>query len=101
VNLQSAGDGYGTSGLSQTDVTDYRELGSFSHVPLCPNQWTDGNVFDAPFDLEVRVVDRRGLTVTRSLRVVPRCSEAGQSGDACRCLCAPTPDRALCDRVAE
>jgi hypothetical protein len=82
VNLQRDTDGFGTSGAVYTNIADYRELGSFAHIPLCPNQWAQQDLFDGSFELDVRVVDRGGRTATRVVRVVPRCSEA-----KCQCIC--------------
>jgi hypothetical protein len=87
VNLRPEAGGFGTSGAALTDTRDYRALGSYAHLPLCPNQWAERDVFDAPFELEVKVVDRDDRTATQAVVITPRCSEPGELGAACRCLC--------------
>ncbi|MBX3224917.1 MAG: hypothetical protein KF795_30655 [Labilithrix sp.] len=88
VNLRREPDGWGTTGRgTTTNIEDSAEIGDYSNIPLCPNQWADQDVFDVGFELEVVVTDRRKKTATRKITVVPRCAEPGDKETACRCLC--------------
>lgn len=86
INLNGGRDGWGTSGSVTTNVADVGAISNFSNIPLCPNQWSDVNVFDVPYEVEMTVKDRRGKTATVKVGVVPRCSEPGKEA-GCRCLC--------------
>lgn len=86
VNLNPTGDGWGTTGSASTDVTDVGAISNFSNIPLCTNQWSDRDVFDVPYELEVTLTDRRSKTVTAKIQVVPRCAEPDKE-QGCRCLC--------------
>lgn len=88
VNLRKEQDGWGTTGRgTTTNLEDATEIGDYSNVPLCPNQWADQDVFDQPFELEVQVIDRRKKTATAKIMVTPRCAEPGAKETGCRCLC--------------
>jgi hypothetical protein len=89
VNLRREPDGFGTTGRgTKTNIEDSAEIGDYSNIPLCPNQWADEDVFDRPYDLEVEVVDRQQKKkVVKTIGVVPRCAEPGAKETACRCLC--------------
>lgn len=88
VNLRREPDGWGTTGRgTTTNIEDSAEIGDYSNIPLCPNQWAEQNVFDARFELEVIITDRRKKTATKKITVVPRCAEPGEKELACRCLC--------------
>jgi hypothetical protein len=88
VNLRREPDGWGTTGRgTTTKLEDSAEIGDYSNVPLCPNQWADQDVFDVPFELEVIIVDRLKKTISKKINVTPRCSEPGEKMKACRCLC--------------
>ncbi|MBX3263405.1 MAG: hypothetical protein KIS78_13095 [Labilithrix sp.] len=88
VNLRREPDGWGTTGRgTTTNIEDSAEIGDYSNIPLCPNQWADQDVFDVSFELEVVVTDRRKKTTTKKIAVVPRCAEPGDKETACRCLC--------------
>jgi len=88
VNLRKEADGWGTTGRgAETDIGSSDQIGDYSNIPLCPNQWAEQNVFDLPFELEVQIKDRRGKMATRKLNVTPRCAEPGEKETACRCLC--------------
>ena len=88
VNLRREPDGWGTTGRgTTTNIEDSAEIGDYSNVPLCPNQWADQDIFDQRFELEVVITDRRKKTTTKKIEVVPRCSEPGEKAIACRCLC--------------
>lgn len=87
LNLNPTGDGWGTTGTPTTDLADVAAISNFANVPICPNQWADTDAFDQPFEIEVRVTDRGGRKVTKTMRVVPRCAEA-QNAAECTCICA-------------
>ncbi len=88
VNLQREPDGWGTTGQGTTaNIEDSAAIGDYSNVPLCPNEWADVDVFDQPFEVEVRVTDRSKKTATKVIKVTPRCAEPGAKETACRCLC--------------
>ncbi len=86
VNLQRAADGYGVTGTGNTDVTSDVAIAAYSNVPVCPNQWSDESVFDAEYELEVKVTDHAGKRGGATIRVIPRCAEPARAAQ-CRCLC--------------
>lgn len=88
VNLRRDADGWGSTGKGvSTDLESADDIGNYSNVPLCPNQWAEQDIFDQPFELEVQVKDRRGKTATAKITVTPRCAEPGSKLASCRCLC--------------
>lgn len=88
VNLRKEPDGWGTTGQGTiTNIEDSAAIGDYSNIPVCPNQWADVDVFDQPFELEVVVQDRRKKTMTKVIKVTPRCAEPGEKETACKCLC--------------
>jgi hypothetical protein len=88
VNLRREPDGWGTTGRgTATNIEDSAEIGDYSNIPLCPNQWADQDVYDKGFELEVVITDRLKKTITKKINVVPRCAEPGEKETACRCLC--------------
>ncbi len=88
VNLRREPDGWGVTGRgTTTNIEDAAEIGDYSNIPLCPNQWAEHDVFDVPFELEVTITDRGKKTLTKKIRVTPRCAEPGEKETACRCLC--------------
>jgi len=78
INLQIAEDGYG-----QSDVTD---IFTFANIASCPNQWSDQDLMDVPYELTVSLTDKDDRNVTHVLQVFPRCNEPGQV-EACLCQC--------------
>jgi len=78
VNLQIAPDGYGQSDIGDTF--------SFANIPVCPNQWSDQDIMDAPYELTISLTDKDGRKSTKVLQVTPRCDEPGQVG-GCHCQC--------------
>ena len=88
VNLRREPDGWGTTGRgTSTNIEDSAEIGDYSNIPLCPNQWADQDIYDKGFELEVVITDRLKKTTTKKINVVPRCAEPGEKEVACRCLC--------------
>lgn len=86
VNLQRAADGYGVTGLGNTDVTSDVAIAAYSNVPLCPNQWSDESIFDHEYELEVVVTDKGGRRGGAKITVTPRCSEPEREPQ-CKCFC--------------
>lgn len=78
INLLPASDGWGES-----DATDYS---SFSNVPVCPNEWSKTNVYGTEYQLELTLADRGGRSITRKLKVTPRCAEPDRLAE-CMCMC--------------
>lgn len=78
VNLQPEPDGWGAS----LDA----DISSFSNVPLCPNQWSDADLFGSEFLLTVSLQDRAGRRASKSLRIEPQCAEPEFEAE-CRCIC--------------
>jgi hypothetical protein len=78
INLQIATDGYGQS--------DIGEIFTFANISACPNQWSDQDLMDAPYELTVSLTDVDGRKVTKVLQVTPRCNEPGQIS-GCVCIC--------------
>lgn len=78
VNLTPTNDGFAQS--LDTDIS------SFANVPTCPNSWSTSDVFDQTYSLELTIVDRTGNKTTKTMHVVPRCSEPGRETE-CRCIC--------------
>ncbi len=88
VNLRREEDGWGATGKGiSTDLASADDIGNYSNIPLCPNQWADQDVFDQTFELEVQIQDRRGKKASAKIDVVPRCAEPGTKLTSCRCLC--------------
>lgn len=84
VNLDPTEDGWGQS--------DAGDISTFSNIPVCPNNWSDQDVFDQTFGLEMRVKDKDGKEGSAVLNVVPRCNEVktvdGQDLQKdCLCIC--------------
>ncbi len=84
VNLNPTGDGWGTTAPATPSVS--AALASYSNVSACPNQWASTDVFDHEFQLEVTLTDRRKRTMTKTIKVTPRCNEAVRVVE-CKCLC--------------
>lgn len=78
VNLKPTPEGYAES--------DPEDISTFSNIPACPNQWSDQDVFDKPYELTVSLTDRDKRKATVVVNIVPRCDEAGLEG-ACKCIC--------------
>lgn len=88
VNLKRQDDGYGVAGMGTgSNIADSAEIGDYSNVPLCPNQWASKDIYDQPFELELLVTDRNRKTMSKKITVTPRCAEPGEKETACRCLC--------------
>ncbi|MDP9151736.1 MAG: hypothetical protein M3O36_17575 [Myxococcota bacterium] len=85
INLIPTGDGWGQSGV--VDATHGAAISNFANVPVCPNQWASGNVYDQPYRLEVTVEDRQGARkLTKFAQVTPVCAEPANAAQ-CSCIC--------------
>jgi hypothetical protein len=73
INLDVGADGWGQS----------RGFSSFANVPVCPNQWSQTDIFGNEYELSVTVTDRLGHTGSALRHVVPACP----SGSECTCIC--------------
>jgi hypothetical protein len=78
INLAPDDAGYGTS----TDAV----IATFSNIPVCPNQWSNTDTFDNPYELDVTLTERGGRTAEQKMKVVPRCAEPDKEKE-CVCLC--------------
>jgi hypothetical protein len=88
VNLKRQDDGFGVTGQGAgTNLADSAEIGDYSNVPLCPNQWASKDIYDQPFELEFLVRDRSGKQTAKKITVTPRCAEPDAKETSCRCLC--------------
>jgi len=98
INLQIAPDGY-----AQSDIGD---ISTFANISACPNQWSEQDLMDAPYELTVSLTDKDDRKTTKVLQVTPRCNEPGQIGGCvCQCdsdyllgmMCAGLPDAGSSD----
>lgn len=89
VNLTREPDGWGTTGRGAdiTNIEDSQAIADYSNIPLCPNSWADQDVYDKTFEVEVAITDRLQRTISKVVKVTPRCAEPGARESACRCLC--------------
>jgi hypothetical protein len=78
INLQIASDGYGQSNIA--------DIFTFANIAACPNQWSDQDLMDVPYELTLSLTDKDERKVTHVIQVIPRCDEPGQIG-GCRCQC--------------
>lgn len=78
VNLEAQEGGWGASADD--------DIASFSNIPICPNQWSETDVYGADYELSVTLTERskRAVTVTRTVK--PACSEPAYEAE-CRCIC--------------
>jgi hypothetical protein len=84
VNLNTTGDGWGTSGAASQSISAARD--TYANVPMCPNQWATTDVFDHEFKLEVTLEDRAHRKASKAIHVTPRCAEPDKKAE-CLCLC--------------
>jgi len=77
INLKPKGDGWG-----QSTVAD---AGTFANVPLCPNQWSQSDIFGTSYLLTVTINDLKGREARFEGHVTPQCAEAKM--ELCTCIC--------------
>ena len=75
-------DGWATNDLAASAP----DISSFANVPLCPNQWSTTNVFGTEYELVVTLKGKEQRTVTKTIRVTPRCAEPDKLAE-CLCIC--------------
>jgi hypothetical protein len=78
LNLIDDGTGHGRS------VTG--DIASYANVPVCHNTWTDLDIYDTPFTLEVTLKDKRQRQTMKTITVVPTCAEPDKEVQ-CTCIC--------------
>ena len=79
LNLIDDGTGHGRS------VTG--DIASYANVPVCHNTWTDLDIYDTTFTLEVTLKDKRQRQTMKTISVVPSCAEPDKAVQ-CECICA-------------
>jgi hypothetical protein len=80
VNLRTGADGWATSIDSN--------IASFANVAVCPNEWSDADLFDSPYDLSLTLTDKKGRTATKKVSATPKCAETDPTLDKeCHCIC--------------
>jgi hypothetical protein len=82
INLTATGDGWGTSATS----ADASAIGSFSNIPVCPNEWSASDLFGQPYWLEMTVTDREKRQLAKKVQVTPECAQPDNLGQ-CLCIC--------------
>jgi hypothetical protein len=78
VNLEPTGDGWGR--CIDSDIS------TFANIAVCPNQWSDTDLFGNEYELVVSVTDREQRKATQTVRVVPQCTEP-EHVEECLCIC--------------
>ncbi|WP_437966565.1 hypothetical protein WMF04_44345 [Sorangium sp. So ce260] len=78
VTLKPTGDGWGAS----VDA----DISTFANVGVCPNNWSDRDIFDHDYEIVVQVKDREGRTAQQITKVRPACNEPEFEVE-CRCIC--------------
>jgi hypothetical protein len=63
------------------------ELDNYSNLPACPAAALVRDIADQPYQLSIRLFDKLGREVRKTLRVVPTCGEPDQL-QQCRCECS-------------
>lgn len=84
VNLNRTSEGFGATALPGQSLDS--AISNYSNIPLCPNQWSDTNVYGTQYELTVSLKDRTGKRGTKTLRVVPTCGEPARLSE-CLCIC--------------
>lgn len=78
INLKPYGNGWG--GSVDSDIS------TFANIPLCPNQWSDANIYGTVYELEVELKDRDKKTLKQVIQVTPACAEPLFQAQ-CECIC--------------
>lgn len=79
VAVAASGDGW-VSAATPTEPSSY------ANVAVCPNQRSDRDIDEQPYQLLVTVTDGGGRMGSGQVDVTPACAD-GPDGDSCRCLC--------------
>ncbi|MFO0722130.1 MAG: hypothetical protein U1E65_00015 [Myxococcota bacterium] len=80
VTLESTGDGWLTPKIPDA-------LENYSNLPACPRAALDRDVNNEPYQLEIKIEDKKGRTATTAITVVPVCNTPDQQAQ-CECECA-------------
>jgi hypothetical protein len=78
LNLEPTSDGFGKSNDG--------DIAAFSNVSVCPNNWSDTNIYGSEYELELKVTDRAKRFAERKIRVTPFCAEPAFKAE-CECEC--------------
>ncbi len=78
VNLKPYGNGWG--GSVDSDIS------TFANIPLCPNQWSQTNIYGTEYELEVVLSDRDKRALSQKIHVTPACAEPENQAQ-CECIC--------------
>jgi hypothetical protein len=78
INLRPTGDGWGAS--------DDEDISSFANVAVCPNSWSETDVYGNEYELKVKLTDRDNHTVSKEAKVIPACAEPDNMAE-CLCIC--------------
>lgn len=80
VNMTVAADGWAYA--SRPDqIADYANIG------VCPNRWSSRDIFEQPYQLEMKVSDKDNRSGMASMQIVPYCGEPKRE-TLCMCECA-------------
>lgn len=86
VNLKPDADGWGSVELGNLSV--------YANIPVCSNKWAEQDIFGGDFSLEVKLVDKDGNEVEKTVPVSAACTSVSQAEtppdatlDGCYCLC--------------
>jgi len=78
INLQPQEDG--------TARSNPNDIFNFANIAACPNQWSDRDLYDQPYELTISLTDKDEKHLTKVLHVTPRCNEPGVEAE-CLCQC--------------
>ena len=78
VNLVAA-----DAGWVKSDPSD---ISAVANVPVCPNQWSQSNLYGSTYQLSVMVTDRDGRSASKEVDVIPACAD-GAGFAECACIC--------------
>jgi hypothetical protein len=53
---------------------------------VCPNEWSKTNLYGTEYQLEIDLKDKKNNTASKTLKVVPACSEPAHAME-CLCIC--------------
>ena len=79
VQFIDGGDGWAYA-RQPTQISDYGNVG------LCPNQWASKDIYEQSYTLEVVVADRDQRAASRTITIVPYCSQPEFAAE-CMCEC--------------
>jgi hypothetical protein len=65
-----------------------KQIGSYANIGLCANHWSSRDIYEQPYELELKVSDKEGRTAKTTLSIVPFCGAEPKYEAECRCICA-------------